>query len=470
MHDLLFASLREQARAIRQGEITSEGLVQAHIEHIRRVNPVINAVVQLPAERALAAARAADAALARGENPGPLHGVPFSVKDSIETAGVVCASGTQGRADHIPAQDAVMVQRLRAAGAIMLAKTNCPELALPFETDNLVYGRTNNPWDVTRTPGGSSGGGGALIAAGGVPLEVTVDAAASIRLPAHLCGISGIKPTTGRVPRTGHFPQIGGVVAPLSAAGPMARTVDDLSLVLPLLCGVDHQDPWCVPVPYAEPGAVAISSLRVAYHSDNGIMAADDATARAIQGVVWRLSGNVESITEDRPERVHDAVEILWGLFCGDGGVRLRFFLKRLGTRKISPALQKLLDRMPGLAMDTASFIGIAGRLDALRVAVMQFFRRYDVLVCPVAAYPAPPHGTLLEDEAADALSYTIVYNLAGVPCVAVPVTQSPDGLPIGVQVVAPPWREDVALAVAGMIEQDSGGYRIPPVAQSSDT
>jgi amidase len=254
MHDVIYASATTLARAIRAKEISSVEVVQAFLERIAAVNPALNAVVQLRAEAALAEARAADAALAHGQIMGPLHGVPMTIKDSLDTAGVITTGGTTGRATYVPAQDATVVARLRAAGAILLGKTNTPELTLWGETDNLVYGRTNNPYDLTRTPGGSSGGAAAIIAAGGSPLDIGSDTRGSIRLPAHFTGIAGIKPTSGRVPRTGHIVPWGlGAVDALTQLGPLARYVEDLVLILPLICGPDWQDPAMVPMPLGDP-------------------------------------------------------------------------------------------------------------------------------------------------------------------------------------------------------------------------
>jgi amidase len=218
--ELIYASATVLAQAIRSKKVSAVEVVNAYLQRIEEVNPTLNAVVQLTADAARAQAREADAAQARGEGKGPLHGVPITIKDMIETAGVICTSGTKGRASCVPPRDATIVARMHAAGAIILGKTNTPELGVAPETDNLVYGRTNNPYDLSRTPGGSSGGEGAITAAGGSPLGLGSDGGGSIRIPAHCCGIVGIKPTSGRVPRTGHFPGPGGPMDSLWQVGP----------------------------------------------------------------------------------------------------------------------------------------------------------------------------------------------------------------------------------------------------------
>src|SRR5262245_41161650 len=209
------------AAALRDGRLSSEAVTRAHLDRIAAVNPKLNAVVQLRAEGALAEARAADA-VPRSKR-GLLHGVPLTVKDSLDTAGIVTTAGTMGRAAFVPQEDATVVRRLRAAGAIVMGKTNTPDLTLGYETTNLVYGRTGNPYDPGRTSGGSSGGASAIVAAGGSPLEVGTDTGGSIRLPAHFCGVAGLKPTAGRVPRSGHVIDYAGASQFLTHVGPIAR-------------------------------------------------------------------------------------------------------------------------------------------------------------------------------------------------------------------------------------------------------
>jgi amidase len=302
MQEVIYTSATALARAIRAKEISSAEVVQASLQRITVVNPALNAVVQLRAEAALAEARAADAALARGQIIGPLHGVPMTIKDSLDTAGVITTGGTTGRTSFVPAQDATVVARLRAAGAILLGKTNTPELTLWGETDNLVYGRTNNPYDLTRTPGGSSGGAAASVAAGGAPFDIGSDTRGSIRVPAHFTGIAGIKPTSGRVPRTGHIVPWGlGAVDALTQLGPLARYVEDLVLTLPIIAGVDWSDPAIVPMPLGDPQAVPLQGLRVARYTDNGILAATPDTVAAVHRAATALTEAGALVHDDRP-------------------------------------------------------------------------------------------------------------------------------------------------------------------------
>jgi amidase len=304
--ELLYASAAALAKAIREKKVSSEEVVSAYLRRIEEVNPKLNAIVQLTAEVARAQARDADAALARGEIKGPLHGVPFTVKDTIETAGVTCTSGTKGRASFVPTQDATAVTRLRAAGAILLGKTNTSELGLGFETDNVVYGRTNNPYDVSRTPGGSSGGEAALIAAGGSPLGLC---SANISQPAHFCGIAGLSPTPTHVPRTGHFPPPTGPGADIFQVGLMARFVEDLSLTLPIVAGIDGRDPAIVSMSFSDPKTITLKGLRVAVYSENEIMSPTPETVATVRAAAKTLSDAGAIVEEARPPRVEESYE-----------------------------------------------------------------------------------------------------------------------------------------------------------------
>jgi amidase len=261
-------TVRELARAVRAGDLSPVEVVEAHLRRVAEVNPAVNAIVQL-APGALDEA----AALPPPGDERPLLGVPFTVKDNMETAGIVTAIGVPERATTVPTRDATVVARLRAAGAILLGKTNCPPWGAGIETDNEVYGRTNNPHDVTRTPGGSSGGEAAMVAAGGSPCGVGTDSGGSVRLPAHFCGVAAIKPTAGLVPVTGVLDdsgQIGSLRDPRTQVGLFARSVADLDLLLGVVAGPDVDDAGVVPVPLGDPAAVRVDGLRVALVDDNG--------------------------------------------------------------------------------------------------------------------------------------------------------------------------------------------------------
>ena len=460
--ELIFASATEQAKAIRDKQVSSEELVRACIKRIEEVNPKLNAVVQLPAETALGQAREADKALAKGEIRGPLHGVPFTLKDAIEAEGVISTGGTLGRASYVPKEDATVVKRLRAAGGVLLGKTNCPEFGWAWESDNLVYGRTNNPYDLSLSPGGSSGGESAIIAVGGSPLGLGSDAGGSVRFPAHCTGIAAIKPTSGRVPRTGHFPGPGGTLDALWQIGPLARSVADLNTVLPIIAGVDWRDPAIVAMPLGDATKVDLKALRVAFHTDNGIETATRETTETVTNAARALEASVTAVEEARPRDIEQTYEIYLGLFTADGGAGLEELLEMAGTKKVHPLMQRVLDLQRSNAKSVAAFGALIGQWDAFRRSLLSFMEGFDVMVCPVCSFPGMAHGSTY--DRLSAFSYTMTYNLTGWPAAVVRAGSSRAGLPIGVQIVARPWREDVALAVAAKIERAVGGYERPPL------
>jgi len=462
MDELIYSSATSLARAIRDKQVSSYEVVEAFIHRIEAVNPQLNAIVQLNSEPALTQAKQADLALARGEIIGSLHGVPITIKDSFDTEGIISTAGTKGRASYIPQQDATAVARMRAAGAILLGKTNLPELSLAYESNSLIYGRTNNPYDLSRTPGGSSGGESAIIAAGGSPLGLGTDGFGSIRIPSHFCGIAGLKPTSGRIPFTGILPSAFGASARLRHVGPMARYVEDLILTLPILSGVDWRDPATIPMPLDDPGKVELKSLRVAFYTDNGIVTPAYEIIGAVRTAVHALADAGAVVEEARPAGIEQSYDLFRDLFAADGGAGVQRLLQMAGTTEIHPFVQQLGEILRPYAMTSAEFGGLLVRWDMFRSTLLSFIEKYDVIICPVCATPAWPHSSTITEEQFFAGSYSITYNLTGWPGVAVRGGTSPEGLPIGVQVVARPWREDVALAVAQHLETVLGGWQHP--------
>ncbi len=463
MDELTYASLTSIVAAIRAGEVSSTEVVDAHLARITEVNPSLNAVVQLCEERARAEAKAADAAIARGDQLGPLHGVPITLKDSHDTEGVVTTGGTLGRRGYLPDADSTVAARLRAAGAILLGKTNTPELTLSGETDNLVYGRANNPWNPERTPGGSSGGAAAIIAAGGSPLDMGSDTGGSIRLPAHFSGIAGLKPTAGRVPRTGHIVPWGmGALDAWTTIGPMARYVEDLALTLPIISGPDGIDPAIAPVPLRDPVDVELRSLRLAYYTEvDGFQPPHDDVRAAAQAAVSALAEVVASLQEDAPPALSRFNDLSRGVMMGDGRAWVMRMLERWGTERMSPFLEQSFGEAEPVS--SAEYSETLEQQDRFRSEMLGFIQNYDAIVAPVASIPAPTHGATYAPENR-AMFYTGPYNLAGWPGAVVRCGTSADGLPIGVQVLAAPWREDIALALAAALESALGGYVRPPL------
>ena len=460
MNELCFQSACEIARALREKEVSALEVVETHLRRIEATHSTLNAVVTLAADRAMDEARAADARQARGEPLGALHGVPVTIKDSIETAGILTTGGTTGLAKHVPERDAPVVARLREAGAIVLGKTNTPELTLGGESDNLIFGRTNNPYRLDRTPGGSSGGAAAIIAAGGAALDLGSDVGGSIREPAHYCGIAGIKPTTGRVPGTGHIPASYGAFDTFAQIGPMARRVEDIELALGIVSGIDWSDPSVVPMPLGSSTSITLDRLRVATYTDNGLMAPVAEIAEAVNDADAALAAGGVEVVRALPEAIPDAVGLIPRIRAAEGGAPVRYALDRAGTTRPSARLSYALDfptPPPGNVLSDLML-----ELDLVRARMLAFMRDFDAIVCPVSPWCAPAHGFEPEERYV-AWSHAMAYNLTGWPGVVVRAGTSNEGLPIGVQVVARPWREDVAFALARHIESALGGYRPPP-------
>ncbi len=463
MPDIHYWSACRQASAIRAGELRSRELLEVCLERIDAVNPAINAVVQLVAERARAEADALDREAAAGRFRGPLHGLPLTVKDSLDTADIVSTGGTLGRRDFVPAEDAPVVARLRAAGAVLLGKTNTPELTFSAETNNLIYGRSNNPYDLERSPGGSSGASAAIVACGGASLELGSDTGGSVREPAHLCGVAGIKPTSGRTPRTGHIvPHAGGVLDSLTQIGPLARYVEDLALTLPLICGPDGCDPSVVPVAVGDPGAVELQSLRIAWYDDNGIVTPSDDIRQVVQKTAAALADSGLALERKLLPETRRLVDLTTEFRQMTNAGFIMRLLQRYGTLQTGEELDGYLTA-DGVASANHVDPALLEEIDAARSRALGFFADYDAILSPVSFACARPHRASYADSF-DEWGYIQIFNLLGWPGLSVRAGSSADGLPIGVQVISAPWREDIALALGARVEKLMGGFRAPPI------
>jgi Asp-tRNA(Asn)/Glu-tRNA(Gln) amidotransferase A subunit family amidase len=464
-------SAREIAALIRQKAVSPVEVARTHLDRIERLNPKLNAFVDCQPEVVLAQARAAEQAiLGRNKDElGPLHGVPVSIKSSIEVAGHRCEAGTRLRAGYIAAADAPLVARLRAAGAVVLGVTNAPELLMAWESDNLLYGRTNNPWDLTRTAGGSSGGEAAAIAAGLSAGGVGSDGGGSIREPAHFCGICGLKPTPGRIPSTGHYPKSGGPFALIGVVGPMARTIEDVRTLFEAMAGWDDGDPYSAPVELREIDDATLRAINVGFFVDDGRTPVTLETRAAVRRAADLLSSGGFRVEPFRPEGLEQARQRWWEFFGTAGGMILGPTLRGRES-ELSPFLREYLSWTNAEPAHTGESLLAAwlGR-DAVREKVLLQMRKYSVLLCPVAAIPAFRHGERewqVEGKMVkylDAWSYCEWFNLLGFPAAVVPMGQSPEGLPIGVQIVGRPWQEEVVLAVASKLEAERGPWPTPP-------
>ncbi|HEY0761924.1 MAG TPA: amidase [Pyrinomonadaceae bacterium] len=448
MGELVEQSLMEMARLIREGEVSPVELAEAHLGRIARLNPGLNAIVTL-APDVIERARVAEAELLRGDGSGPLHGVPVTIKDTIDTAGLRTTSGSMLRADYVPATDAPSVARLKAAGAIVLGKSNASEMAMDYNADNLVFGRTNHPLDPRLTPGGSSGGEAVAIATCMSPGGIGSDLAGSIRIPAHFCGICGLKPTTGRIPGELQFPPSIGPYSLGAVIGPMARTVGDLRLLL----GALSKDPF-------ERRSFDLRGSRVAWFTDDGVTPVTEETAKAVVTAAAALNDAGLFVEDRRPPHVERGNEMWLKVFSRASVVQLRSVYKdresdggsfvrwRLGTA----------DNLPTPTLDEY----IAGWMerDRLREELLQWMETTPIIVAPVGATPAYPHDTLKVTVRGStfgtfrAFSYAQTFSVFDLPVVTVPAGKSNEGLPIGVQIAGTPFAEEMVLAAAEIVEK----------------
>jgi Asp-tRNA(Asn)/Glu-tRNA(Gln) amidotransferase A subunit family amidase len=468
MGELTYLSAVSMAEQIRRGELSPVELLEAHLARIDELNPRLNAFVQVDVEPARREARLAEAAVRNREKLGPLHGVPLSIKSSLQVAGLPWEAGTKLRAGTVAERDAPLVTRLRQAGAIILGVTNAPELLMAWETDNLLYGRTNNPWDPSRTPGGSSGGEAAAIASGMSAGGVGSDGGGSIRVPAHFNGICGLKPTPGRIPATGHFPESVGPFALLGVVGPMARNVGDLKLLFEVLQGPDDGDPSAAPVALRWPGKDELSRVRVGYFEDDARTPVTPETRAAVRTAAEALRRAGFQVEAFRPQGLELARQLWWKLFGTAGGMMLGSVTKG-HEDELSPILKEFSSWVAAEPAHTGqSLLDTWIERDVVRMQVFAQMQDYPVLLCPVASIPAFRHGERswqVEGKTVkylDAWSYTEWFNLLGMPAVSVPVGKSPEGLPIGVQIAACPWQEELVISVAAALEQEVGCFGHP--------
>jgi amidase len=429
--DLLTAPATALARMIRERTASVREVAVAHLDRIAAVNPRINAVVQSDPDAVMAAAARADEMLARGGAVGSLHGVPFTVKDWIETSDYVCAAGFEQRRDFVPKRDATVVARMRAAGAILLGKTNVND-------GSPVYATPHNPHDLTRSPGGSSSGEAAIIAAGASPIGLGSDSGGSIRLPAAWCGIAALKPTTGLVPNTGHFPRIPHMRDPRTTIGPLARRVEDLALAIVVIASPDGRDPGAIPMPLGDPASVDVAALRVAWYTDMPGASPSPSAVAATRAAIGALRDAGASVTEAMPPRMDESMPITVAYWARAAS---------LSPTEWQPYRPSTLtaDEIERSIFEWERF----------RASMLRFMHDYDVIVCPAVSDIAP-HGRLMSD---DDVVYTLPYSLTGYPVAVVRCGDS-NGMPVGVQAVAAPWRDHVALAAAAAIERAFGGWQ----------
>ncbi len=471
MDDLTLLPAAAMAARIREKQISPVELIESHLAKIERLNPRLNAYVQVDSVRARQQAREVEAAVIAGKDLGPLHGVPVSIKSSIEVAGLRCEAGTRLRAGFVAKQDAPLVTRLKSAGAIILGVTNTPELLMAWETDSLLYGRTNSPWNFDCTPGGSSGGEAAAIAVGMSAGGVGSDGGGSIRVPAHFSGICGLKPTPGRIPATGHYPTSAGPFALIGAVGPMARTMGDLKVLFEVMRGPDDGDTCSAPAPLRWPSEDEAKQLKIGYFEDDGRTPVTPETRAVVRTAAASLRRAGFQVEAFRPEGLEEA-RLLWRKFFVTTGAMLIRPMFTGREKDLSPILKQFLDWAGAEPAHTGETLLDAWiRRDALRAEFLKQMHRYPILLCPAAAIPAFRHGERSWNiegkivEYLDAWSYTEWFNLLGNPAVVVPISKTATGLPVGVQLVGRPWEEEKVLAIAAELEKVRGKWDPPPIA-----
>jgi Asp-tRNA(Asn)/Glu-tRNA(Gln) amidotransferase A subunit family amidase len=471
--ELVYSSLVDMAENVRAKKISPVELVEAHVARIERLNPKLNAFVQMDFDRARERAKAAETVIVRRSGAGvigPLHGVPITLKSSIDVAGMRSECGSRLRKGMVAQEDAPLVARLRAAGAIPLGTTNVPELLMAYETDNLVTGRTNNPWDLERTPGGSSGGEAAAIASGCSAGGVGSDGGGSVRVPAHFSGICALKPTPGRIPSTGHYPVSAGPFAQIGVVGPMARRIGDVERLFEVMAGPDPGDPCSAPVALRRWNEDEIRKLRIGYFEDDGTIPVTPETAAAVRAAAGALRQQGFEVEPWLPENLDRVQQFWWNLFGRAGQMAFAPILEGRDA-EMSPILKEF--RALVAADPPLSAQGLLNTLlarDVLRAAFLAKMEKIPILLCPVCSIPAFRHAE--RDWMVNGrklaylkvMSYSQWFNLLGNPAAVVPVGQSPEGLPIGVQIVGRPWEEEAVLSVAAKIEKGFGDFRRPPI------
>ncbi len=446
------------AQMVRDREISPVELVDEHLKQIAVHNPKLNAFVTVLEEAARASARQAELSVMRGEPLGLLHGVPVTVKDSMDMAGYPTYCGSNFRLDHRAQQDSTVARRFREHGAVILGKTNCPEFLANYETDNHITGRTNNPWDLDRTAGGSSGGESAAISSYCSAGGIGSDGGGSIRIPAAFCGIAGLKPTPGRVPAAGHFPEISHPGGLLGVVGPMARTAQDVRLLFAALAGHDDQDPFSAPVPLSTP---RVSNTRIGVWPQFYNVPVDPEITAVVHRAAAVLNELAFHAEPFEPQGIENATELWWFFFT-------RIWAPYTRERIANPDIESHWTGLELFNMvkdePEPSAIDILNNLaerDRLRAHLFRQMEKYPVLLMPACGTVAWPHRQrpvpLLE-----AMSVVTPWNLLGMPGMVIPFGMHSSGVPIGIQLVGKPYSEELLMEIAVQLESARGVFEGP--------
>jgi amidase len=460
--ELVSKSAGDLAQLIKSRAVSVIEIIESHLDRIDQINPALNAIVTINPQ-IMDLARAAENELAAGRVMGPLHGVPLTVKDTIATAGIRSTSGSRLRAEYVPDSDAQVVERLRRAGAIILGKTNTSEMAIPYETDNPVFGRTNNPHDLNRTCGGSSGGEAAAIAARLSPVGVGSDLSGSIRVPAHFCGVAGLKPTTGRVPMDGHVPACVGSLSLGAVIGPMARRVFDLLLLFHVMAAESAIE--VTETEFAERAQRELNGVKLAYYAGDGVAPVTDDIVTVVALAAKALTQAGLQTREERPPAVSEGSRLWIELFSRAAGEQLsKFYLGR--DTEAGPSATAILRRSEKITsmetrIETAESLARAVvERERLREGLLRWMKSTPLILAPVGATAAFAHGVERLEVAGKsmsifrAFSYSQAFNVFGLPAVSVPIARTAAGLPVGVQIIGRPFEEVRVLQAAAILER----------------
>jgi Asp-tRNA(Asn)/Glu-tRNA(Gln) amidotransferase A subunit family amidase len=466
MDSFPYGTLAQITQGIHSKNVSPVEIVELHLKRIESIQPQLNAFVHLDPEGAREQARAAERTLTHGGQLGPLHGVPLSIKSCIDVASWPCPAGSLLRKDYISDQDAPLVSRLKAAGAILLGNTNTPEFLMAYETDNRLTGKTSNPWNLAYSAGGSSGGEAAAIASGCSAGGVGSDGGGSIRVPAHFCGICGLKPTPGRIPSTGHFPPGAGAFSWIGVVGPMARTIADVRLLFEVMAGPDAGDALSAPVPMRTYRENELRGMRIGVLDSDALGVATPETCATIAQAAKSLAAQGFAVELFRLDGLDRALELWWFFF---GPVIAHLIQRSVAGQEdqISPMLREYLSHANSRNPITLDqFTKACAERDLLRAEILRQMRNTPILLSPVSSSPAFRHGEgnyLPGTGYRDTMRFSQWLNLTGFPGASVPIGHSNEGLPIGVQIIGRPFEEELLLGVAECLERARGPWEDPP-------
>ena len=466
---VLYATIAEIVEGVREKKFSPVEVVGEYLDRIVETDTALHTFVHADADESREQARAAEQAVMSGAALGRLHGVPVTIKSCIDVAGWPAAAGSLLRKDYVAQSDAPLVARMRAAGAILLGTTNTPEYLMAYETDNLLDGKTSNPWNPAHSSGGSSGGEAAAIAVGCSAGGVGSDGGGSIRVPAHFCGICGLKPTPGRIPVSGHFPGGGGAFGWIGVVGPMARTIADVRTLFEVMAGPDAGDALSAPVPVRRIADVELRGMKIGVLESSGLGTATAETVAAVERAAKSLSEQGFELEPKKISGLDRAIELWWYFF----GPAIANIIRdgALGREELlSPMLKEFVALATAdTEMNYDEFLHACGERDQLRAGILRQMESVPILISPVSAGPAFKHGEgnwrSGEKECyRDTMRHSQWLNLAGFPGAAVPVGMATEGMPIGVQVIGRPYEDELVLAVAEAIESGRGAWQAPPM------